>query len=68
VWTLLFREFPGFWDFRKLSLQFSPFLEDKHPCIHCDDDDDNDHDEGDDYNSVDDDGDADDNDRQRRFQ
>ena len=48
-----------FWDFRKLSPQFSPCSGD--PCIHCDDDDDNNHDEDDDCNNVDDD-DDDDND------
>ena len=44
-----------FWDFRKLSLQFSPCSGD--PCIHCVDDDDCDHDEDDDCNNVDDDND-----------
>ena len=44
-----------FWDFRKLSLQFSPCWRD--PCIHCDADDDCDHDEDDDCNNVDDDND-----------
>ena len=44
-----------FWDFRKLSMQFSPCSGDKDPCIHCDDDDDNDNDEDDDDDDDDDD-------------
>ena len=48
------------WDFRKLSLQFSPYWGD--PCIHCVDDDDNDLDEDDDCNNVDDDDEDDDDD------